>query len=126
MDQEDQKAEQPSAEALEDERQEIEGRVIELVKALLPDTKSKVGSGMLASAALQEKAPEAGGVELSRATRLKELGFTSMDLTMLTFDVDEEWGLNLKDSYRDDYLTIGELCDLVLELRRKSSDGKAG
>jgi acyl carrier protein len=106
MEQATQKAPPLSAEELEAERRSIEEQIIGLVADLLP--------------------PGAGNVTLSSATHLKEVGLTSLDLAMLTFDIEQKWNLNVKDAYLDDYRTIAEACDLVLVLRGLAPAGKAG
>ncbi len=57
-----------------------------------------------------------GDVVLTPETPFKALGMTSLEMLTLAFELEDRWGIVIKDAYLDDFETIGEASATVLEL----------
>jgi acyl carrier protein len=59
---------------------------------------------------------ELGDVELTPKTAFKNLGLTSLDVLTLAYELEDRFGIAIRDAYLDDFRTVEEACATVLKL----------
>jgi acyl carrier protein len=62
------------------------------------------------------KVKDVGDLALDADTAFEALGITSLELVTMTFEVEDAFGIVIKDQYLDDFRTVGEARDTVLAL----------
>ena len=68
-------------------------------------------------------APVGVAVERDADTALEDLGVTSLELVTVTFELEDAFGIVIKDQYFDDFRTVGEARDTVLALLAAAGRG---
>lgn len=59
---------------------------------------------------------DVGGAALGPETTFASLGLTSLQVMTLVFELEDHYGIAIKDSYLDDFRTIGEASATVIAL----------
>lgn len=62
------------------------------------------------------KVKDLGGRPLDASTAFDTLGISSLELVTVTFEMEDAFGIVIKDEYLDDFRTVGEARDTVLAL----------
>ena len=76
-----------------------------------------VGSGVLLGRIVEILEVYAGPVEMTRETKLRELGLDSLDMVEILMDAEQEWQCEISDEAAENLVTIGDAEKLIMQLR---------
>ena len=78
-----------------------------------PDRTSEIEHAIIAAI---RKVKDVGDLPLGPETSFRDLGITSLEVVTLAFELEDAFGIVIKDQYMDDFRTVAEARDTVLEL----------
>jgi acyl carrier protein len=55
--------------------------------------------------------------EVTRETKLREMGMDSLDMVEILMDAEDEWNISISDEDAENLVTIGDAEKLIMQLR---------